>query len=844
MKTQNIDAARCKTTIAHLLVVWLCAFHAVGAPTAENPAFWLVRDGAPAATIVLAVEPLDSHVFAAEELQRALKLMSGAELPIASDADEIDGPRIAIGRSALTRKMDGDIPDGFSRKLDEEGFIIRTKGDLLILAGNDAGPKRGVGKGKPHQFTTTYKGSLFAVYELLERLGCRWYYPGDFGELIPSSRDVNVAKLDVLEKPSFPVRGFWYGVPTQKRKDAQLYEDMETWMLRCRFLPYSSVLASAGDGSVMGPFRKTRLETMNGEKTRVNILFEEHPEYFALTKDGSRNVHYLCLANTNVLRIATEHVLEHFRANPDSMCFGYAPPDGAPTCECSECKARNFGFMQRPPANPNVQDISDGFYWFLNEVAKGVEKEFPNKWVTTTAYSGRVRPPEGIALNGNISAHTAFLGTAQHHRYDFYGWQTRMRVKFYERWGKASSFMVERPYFPPMQFHCHVPQPLYRAHAFNLRTIRELGFRGSEWEGRCAFMAGGINYYVRGKCLWNADTDIDALLDEYYARCFGAAAEPVARFFEAVEKQYTTCPVDHHEEERLPEMYPHTFVVEVTDGVGDIEAMVAGADDGTRKRVRFARLVVDHFRAYSEMRAAEAEFAFTRAADKAREMIAHEREVEAMGTTLVDGTAENWDGRPLYGELGANASPHGKLKQYLAKQAMIDGTRGELVAALPVEWEFTKDERDDGLTFQWYLPGDHGQTWMPMKTTQSYEIQGLQDERLYGYNGFSWYRTTFDVPRKFKGRRLVLFIGGYNDHAWVWCNGRLAGEAPFHEYWQRWRYPAEVDITDCVRYGKQNTLAIRVADEQNFGGIFRRCFVYAPVGPPETAASTATADTE
>lgn len=797
------------------------------APTCERPAFWLVRDGAPAASIVIAADAQPSNRFAAEELQRAVRIMSGAELPIAYDTNRVDGAVIAIGRSALTRKIDRNIPDGFSRALDEEGFLMRTDRNRLYLAGNDWGaPTAKTVLG----FKNTYKGSLFAVYELLESFGCRWYYPGDFGEIVPQSRDVNVPAMDRLAKPSFAVRGFWYGVPAAKRKDKQLYEDMDTWMLRCKFLPYSSVLASAGDGSIMRPFRQTRMEMVDGKRVRINIMFEEHPEYFALRKDGTRTEHYLCLSNSNVLNIAVDYALNYFREHPDANCFGYAPPDGAPTCECPDCKARNFGFMQRPPASIGVQDISDGFYWFLNEVAKAVEKEYPDKWITTTAYSGRIRPPEGVVLNDNFSAHTAFLGTSQHHRYDFYGWQTRNRVKLYERWGKMSNFMVERPYFPAMQFHCHVPLPLYRTYAYNLGVIRDLGFRGSEWEGRCAFMTGGIGYYVRGKFLWDVDTDIDEMLDEYYTLFFGAAAEPIQAFFEAVEKQLATAPVDHHEEERIHEIYPYEFVVQVTDKVGDIEAMAADEDPATREHVRFARLVVDHFRAYSDMRQAESELDFVRAAQLARDMIAMEDEVESMGTTLVDRIMEHYDAKPFYGELGANGSAHGKLKQYEAKQAMIDGTRGELVAALPVEWEFTADPRDDGLTFQWYLPGDHGQTWRPMKTTESYEIQGMQDERLYGYNGFSWYRVAVDVPKRFKGRPMTLFIGGLNDQGWVWCNGRIVSEVPYHEYWRRWEYPAQVDLTDHLKPGEKNTLVIRVFDEQNFGGIFRRCFIYSPKG--------------
>ena len=56
----------------------------------------------------------------------------------------------------------------------------------------------------------------------------------------------------------------------------------------------------------------------------------------------------------------------------------------------------------------------------------------------------------------------------------------------------------------------------------------------------------------------------------------------------------------------------------------------------------------------------------------------------------------------------------------------------------------------------------------------------------------------------------------------------MVAEVPYHEYWQRWAYHDEVDLTGHVVPGEENTLAIRVFDEQNFGGIFRRCFIYSP----------------
>jgi hypothetical protein len=153
------------------------------------------------------------------------------------------------------------IPAGYSRKLDEEGYLIRQIGDKLVLAGND------------HRPAPAYKGSLFATVEVLQRLGCRWYFPGEFGEITPTSRNVSLPLLNETIKPSMAVRGFWYGMAPHRRKDENLKRDMQTWMARNRYLPYGEVLPSAGDGSIMRPFEKWENRTINGKETRVNLLF-------------------------------------------------------------------------------------------------------------------------------------------------------------------------------------------------------------------------------------------------------------------------------------------------------------------------------------------------------------------------------------------------------------------------------------------------------------------------------------------------------------------------------------------------------------------------------------------
>lgn len=44
-------------------------------------------------------------------------------------------------------------------------------------------------------------GTSYAIYELLHRLGCRWFMPGELGEVIPSSPTLTVPVMDEKRAP-------------------------------------------------------------------------------------------------------------------------------------------------------------------------------------------------------------------------------------------------------------------------------------------------------------------------------------------------------------------------------------------------------------------------------------------------------------------------------------------------------------------------------------------------------------------------------------------------------------------------------------------------------------------
>ncbi len=74
-----------------------------------------------------------------------------------------------------------------------------------------------------------------------------------------------------------------------------------------------------------------------------------------------------------------------------------------------------------------------------------------------------------------------------------------------------------------------------------------------------------------------------------------------------------------------------------------------------------------------------------------------------------------------------------------------------------------------------------------------------------------WYRRTFEVPRKWEGRRILLHFGAVDFEATVWVNGKEVGQ-------HRGGYDAFcLDITDAVNLSGDNELIVTAWDPTDAG---------------------------
>ena len=132
----------------------------------------------------------------------------------------------------------------------------------------------------------------------------------------------------------------------------------------------------------------------------------------------------------------------------------------------------------------------------------------------------------------------------------------------------------------------------------------------------------------------------------------------------------------------------------------------------------------------------------------------------------------------------------------------------EIVAKLPDEWLFMLDPFDGGEALGLWKPGIGAGSWRPLKTwSQSWSNQGLRY-----YKAPAWYRTTTTVDGRFRGRLIRLWLGGVDESAKAWINGRElklleSGLAPIGRPW-------EFDATSAIRFGQPNQIVVKISNRQ------------------------------
>jgi len=513
----------------------------------------LVENGKSTYSICLSSQASPSEKRGAAELQKFLGEMSGAQLPVITDTAKPKGNLILVGRGKLTDKMKLSIDYA---KLGDEGFALKTSGKHLVIVGG------------------RQRGTMYGVYTLLDKLGCRWFTREV--SRIPKTPTIRVPVLDEAQTPAFEYREPFFTEAFDK-----------DWAARNRINGAAMKLDESTGGKVTYyPFVHSFNQMIPPE-----TYFRFHPEWFSLI-DGARRAErsQLCLTNPELLKESVKNVLGWIREHPKARIISVSQNDWTGWCECDNCRRveQEEGGVHSGP-----------LLRFVNAVAAEVEKQYPDKLIDTLAYWYTEDPPTKVRPRPNVRIRLCPIGACESHPYEKCP-RNAYFMRNLRNWSKITNQLYIWHYNTNFA-HYLLPFPDFDELAADIPMYKRHGVVGLFLEGAYPTEGGGENAdlrsYVMARQLWDTRTNVDQEVNEFLDAVYGKAAKAMRQYYDWMHQQVRFAPEGRGEHLYIF-MHPRAKYLsrEFLGRSREIfrQADAAADNETIRRRVRQAQLSIDY----------------------------------------------------------------------------------------------------------------------------------------------------------------------------------------------------------------------------------------------------------
>jgi len=486
------------------------------------PVIALAQNGKALIAIQLPPHASATQQFAAAELARYLQQISGAAFNVRT------APTPGSAITIVTNKQ-----------LPIEDYRIFPDGKRLVLS---AGSDRAV---------------LYAVYDLLHRLGCVWlapqfsYYNGQ-AEYIPTIKTLRYdASVAVYEHPQLAYRKL--DVEEGLSHTTENLQQIIAWMPKVRYNVLMIPLNYQGTGRVkwdqwreaLIPELKKRaiLVEVGGHgyqnflnaKMEGGTLFNKHPDWFGKNKngepDGTDNLVFNT-ANAAAVSYFITNIVHYLRAHPEIDIFDCWPPDVAKWAECPEMAV--------------LGSAADRQAALMNQVDSAITTIRPGLRLEIIAYGQVLLPPQHVALNKNILVDICPINqsfekpiydpalTNTEYAKAMAGWRQHFS-------GDIGLYSYYRKYawrsLPNILTH-FMQKELEWYGAFALQGISTYAEPGDWYTYE-------LNHYTLAGLAWNPNTPVDPVMSEYMRVRYGEATQTALtayRDLERVVRNYCSLP--------------------------------------------------------------------------------------------------------------------------------------------------------------------------------------------------------------------------------------------------------------------------------------------------------------
>ncbi|MBE6394341.1 MAG: DUF4838 domain-containing protein [Lentisphaerae bacterium] len=468
--------------------------------------------------LVTGKNPSRLEKLAEKELLYFYRKIYQRELKKISSQDAKGKKVIFLGDTEIARN------NGFApAKFGKEEWMLKTVGKNLVIAG-----------GRP-------AGTLYGVYELLERLGTAFLVPGEV--LLPDKK-VKFPRFDEKRKPAFAGRLIWDGTPTVyhiTRADENTKKAYLMWILRNRI--------NGGQTSRLKPVYTGdyfNLTTYPYHNLDVYVppekYFKTHPEYFRMDEFGKRvppkKVHQfgsLCMANSEVKRVTLESLRNFIRHDRKTLpeeqwplIYDISELDATDyICRCPECKK----------VIAATGSESDLLLSYINYIATEIRKEYPEIIIRTSTrrrMPGKLQPAKNVLMT---VGHSFFFNPfkpfelKEHPDYAayFHRWQKiSSQLQIWDYWNLGGA-AYQNP--PRVETVIDSIQPDLKFFLEN-KVVSMFIENGRDRVAPQNFYM--LNCFVGSRLLVDIDADVEMLIEQFFKGYYGPAAPVVRKYFDLI----------------------------------------------------------------------------------------------------------------------------------------------------------------------------------------------------------------------------------------------------------------------------------------------------------------------
>lgn len=319
----------------------------------------LVGDGVAKCRVFVATEASATECFGAEELARYLGKVTGAGVPVTTGAVVRAAGEYPVAVSVVGS---AHAPRETFPNLKEEGFALDVREDGMDIVG-----------GNP-------LGALYGCYHVLKQWAdVRWLVPGKDGEYVTPKKTVAVPMGRLEKNPYLVIRearcrdALWCARNTMHDKvaGACFHDTNDVITAEGRKLERVGMRGYAATGHLMS--------TLLCAGEPMDKVWAEHPEFFPLI-DGERRkitAKYFpnpCVSNPALLDRMAKWLVARFRRPHGNDTYSLVNNnDTTVWCQCDRCRA-----LDPPERKGSRGELSDRYWWFMNELGRRVWAEVPD----------------------------------------------------------------------------------------------------------------------------------------------------------------------------------------------------------------------------------------------------------------------------------------------------------------------------------------------------------------------------------------------------------------------------------------------------------------------------------